>query len=203
MGARSTVENPLPGPTSRVPASRHEGWRVLFGRASRRLLASAVLASLSLVACNPGQYPVDIFPEMHYQPNHRRLQPQRLYPAPDAVPVTGARPRYTFAQTRNLANPVQRGGDTTRQAQQLYAINCATCHGQTGRGDGPVAKYFRDDPTSPVPPADFTSDRVTSRSDGELYWLVANGEGNMPAFGDELTERELWMAVTAIRGMAG
>jgi mono/diheme cytochrome c family protein len=167
----------------------------------RRLLALAALAVPALAACNPGQYPVDIFPEMHYQPNHRPLEPPRPYPAPDAVPVTGARPKYTFAQARNLANPVPSSVDATRQAAQLYAVNCAACHGEMGHGDGPVAKYFRNDPTAPLPPTDFTSDRVAKRTGGELYWIVANGEGNMPAFGDELTDRELWTAVVAIRNL--
>ena len=49
------------------------------------------------------------------------------------------------------------GGDQTRvraaeieQGKTLYAANgCGTCHGATGRGDGPVAK------TLSLPPRDF------------------------------------------------
>jgi mono/diheme cytochrome c family protein len=166
---------------------------------SKRLVGPVLLLALGLAGCNPGQYPVDIFPEMHYQPNHRRLEPDRPYTAPGAVPVSGAPPKYTFARARDLPNPVQRSADASRQAMQLYAVNCLPCHGASGRGDGPVARYFREDPTAPLPPTDFTSDRVTKRTDGELYWIVANGEGNMPAFGDELSERDLWLAVVAVR----
>ena len=166
-----------------------------------RLRAAALAAALSLVACNPGAYPVDIFPEMHDQPNHRRLEPPRLQPAPDAVPVTGARVRYSYDQARTLRNPVPISPATSQQASQVYAANCAACHGGGGHGDGPVAKYFQNNPAAPLPPTDLSSDRVKGRGDGELYWIVANGEGNMPAFGDELTDQQLWTVVLAVRGI--
>jgi mono/diheme cytochrome c family protein len=42
---------------------------------------------------------------------------------------------------------------------------------------------------------------VRQHTDGELYWIVANGLGNMPAFGDQLTDTDLWSAVLAIRNL--
>lgn len=37
--------------------------------------------------------------------------------------------------------PVQAGSDSPAmaEAKQIFSIRCATCHGQSGRGDGPVA----------------------------------------------------------------
>jgi mono/diheme cytochrome c family protein len=80
-------------------------------------------------------------------------------------------------------------------------VNCGSCHGASGQGDGAVAKYFRDNPAAPVPPTDLTSARVRSLSDGAIYWIVANGLGNMPAFGDDLTDQRLWTAVVAIKDL--
>ena len=66
--------------------------------ASRRArLALALAMSLLLAGCNTGTYPVDVFPEMHYQAWHRPLEPERLTTPPEAVPVTGAPPLLTFA----------------------------------------------------------------------------------------------------------
>jgi mono/diheme cytochrome c family protein len=148
-------------------------------------------------ACNPGAYPVDLFPEMHYQPSQRRLEPQRLAPPPDAVPVTGARPRLTFEQATGLQNPVPRGPETLERARQVYQVNCAMCHGPKGDGQSVIAGYFKG--AGMVPPVDFASDRVRARGDGQLYWIVANGLGNMPPFGRLLTEEELWTVVHFIR----
>jgi len=167
---------------------------------SWKLKLAAGAGLLVLAACNPGSYPVDIFPEMHYQPNHRPLQPQRRHAAPDAVPVTDARVPYTYSEARNLQAP---GQADPREEAQLYMANCAACHGVTGHGDGPVATYFKSNPTAPVSPPDLTSQTVRSHTDGELYWILANGLGNMPAFGDVLTDQQLWALVGEMRQMEG
>lgn len=166
---------------------------------SWKLKLAAGAGLLVLAACNPGSYPVDIFPEMHYEPNHRRLEPQRLHAAPDAVPVANARVAYSYSEARDLHSP---SPADARQAAQLYMANCAVCHGMAGHGDGSVAKYFKDNPTAPVPPSDLTSQLVQRHTDGELYWIVANGVGNMPAFGDELTDEQLWAVVGELRQLA-
>ena len=163
-------------------------------------LALAALALLG-VACSPGSYPADIFPEMHYEPFYRRLEPRRLAPPPGAVPVTGGRPSLSFEQAGGLANPLPRTADALARARQVYAVNCATCHGADGRGQGPMASYFRQ--AGALPPVDLASPRVRDRTDGQLYWLTANGLGNMPPFGDLLAERDLWSLVHVIREVQG
>jgi hypothetical protein len=44
------------------------------------------------------------------------------------------------------------------EGQSLYMENCASCHGVTGRGDGPAATGLR------TPPADLT--QIAARRDG-------------------------------------
>jgi mono/diheme cytochrome c family protein len=152
---------------------------------------------LMLAACSSGAYPADIFSEMHYQPNHRPLSPDRRYTAAGAVPVDGGRVPRSWSEAADLARP----SSISSEGKQVFADNCVACHGQTGRGDGPVASYFRDSAAAPLPPTDLTSSPVRGRSDGQLYWIVANGLGNMPAFGDELTHDQLWAVVSAVRDL--
>jgi Cytochrome C oxidase, cbb3-type, subunit III len=161
-----------------------------------RLLAVCSLALLA--ACGPTSYPADVFPEMHYQSSARRLEPQRQAPPSDAVPVEGSTPHLSFDEATDLTNPVPRTPDTLAQSRELARVNCSACHGAGGHGDGPVAHYF-----SPVPPVDFRSDRVRSRTDGQVFWIVANGLGNMPAFRALLTEQELWTVVHFVRDAGG
>jgi mono/diheme cytochrome c family protein len=157
------------------------------------------LVALLAVACNSGSYPVDVFPEMHYQPSQRRLEPERLAAPAGAVPVTGSRPRLTFEQAGSLTNPVPRSVEIEARARELYRVNCAMCHGSDGRGEGPLASYYTQNPAASVPPTDLAAPRVRARADGQLYWLLAEGIGNMPPYGTLLTEQELWTVVHAIR----
>jgi mono/diheme cytochrome c family protein len=71
------------------------------------------------------------------------------------------------------------------------------CHGTDGRGQSAVAAQFAR--AGAVPPIDLASPRVRARTDGQLNWLVANGLGNMPPYGDLLSETELWAVVLFIR----
>jgi mono/diheme cytochrome c family protein len=161
-----------------------------------RLVALLALA-LSLAACNAGAYPIDVFPEMHYGPAYRRLEPDRLAPPPGAVPVTGGKPAYTFDQAASLTNPIPATPASLAAARASYGVNCAMCHGPDGHGNSPVAAFFRG--AGVVPPVDLASPRVSGRSDGQLYWLIAHGIGNMPSFEDLLTEQELWGLVRYVR----
>lgn len=163
-----------------------------------RATACALLLAVTAAGCGPTTYPADVFPEMHYQPSVRRLQPPREAPPQDAVPVTGSTPRLSFDEATPLTNPVSDTPRTLQRAQTLERINCAACHGADGHGQGPVASYF-----SPVPPVDFRSDRVRTRTDGQLFWIIANGLGNMPAFRDLLSEQELWTVELFVRHSGG
>lgn len=160
---------------------------------ARVLILTASIAAL-MVACGPTTYPADVFPEMHYQPSARRLEPVRQSPPAGAVPVSGSTPTLTFDDATSLQNPIPVNAASLQHAREVIRVNCSACHGLDGHGDGPVAHYF-----SPVPPVDFRSDRVRTRSDGQLFWLVANGIGNMPRFRPLLTEDDLWSTVLFIR----
>jgi mono/diheme cytochrome c family protein len=171
--------------------------------ARRALWLAALALLLGAVGCNPGAYPIDIFPEMHYQPSYRPLEPERLAAPDGAVPVGGAKPRLTFAQAAPLANPLPPSPDTLARAQQVYAVNCAACHGSAGAGRGPLAAYYIRSTNAVVEPVAFSAPRVQSRTDGELYWIVRYGLGNMPPYDHLLTDPDLWSTVSFIRQVQG
>lgn len=163
-------------------------------------LAIAAVALLA-TACYPGAYPIDVYQEMHYQQTHRRLEPDRLAPPEGAVPISGARPAFTFEEAAALDNPVPGSAQTQARARELYRVNCSICHGQDGRGRSVVTEYFTR--ANLVPPVDLASSHVRARSDGELYWIITNGLGNMPPFRALLREEEVWSVVLFIRDVQG
>ena len=167
---------------------------------SRRALLAAI-ALLAMTACNGGNYPVDAFPEMHYQQSQRRLEPNRLAPARGAVPVTGAAPRINWDQARDLTDPAATTPERLRRGLVLYQANCAMCHGADGHAKTLTAAQIA--ASGNIPPVDFGSPRVRGRTDGQLYWIVGNGLGGMPPFGDLLSEDDRWLVVHALRQLGG
>lgn len=71
------------------------------------------------------------------------------------------------------------------------------CHGANGDGKGEVAvdeKLKLKDYRDPAALKDMT--------DGELFYIIKNGKGQMPPEGDRLKAPELWNLVNYIRSLA-
>ncbi|MBM3940656.1 MAG: cytochrome c [SAR202 cluster bacterium] len=142
----------------------------------------------------PGTYPIDIFPEMHYQQSMKAQEPPRFLPPEGSVPVSGAGDTVlpaSKAEAASLANPLT--DDRTRAGALLYQINCQQCHGATGGGDGTVGTRFQAYGAPPPPALD--SQRMEALSPGEEYWSITNGFGFMPPFGNLLSDEERWAIV--------
>ena len=172
-----------------------EGAGRLLGRRARFAAILAIAAAVA--ACTPGAYQIDLFRELHYQPSQRLQEPNRLAPPVGAVPITGRSTALSFDEAAPLQNPIPATAQNREQAQKLFSVNCAVCHGPNADGKSPVADRFAT--AGVVPPVDFRSPRVRGRTDGQLYWIVTNGVGNMPPFGDLLTDDQRWMLVQVIR----
>lgn len=90
------------------------------------------------------------------------------------------------------------------QGAELYAANCASCHGETGAGDGPAAAFIEDYPGHPLPPADLAAGEVKAGADPvQLYYRIAAGipNGNtplMPSYG-HLSPDQIWAIVAYLR----
>lgn len=178
----------------------------LSTRRSTLLLVGAALTLMT--GCNgAGAYPIDLFQEMHYQPSQRIQEPDRLVPPAGAVPSTDGLGRpvtpripYTFDEARDLRNPVPQA-EGLATGRQVYSVNCAVCHGKEGRGDSYVAKRLAE---SQAPkPVNFSDARARDRTDGQLFWVVTNGVGNMPPFGTLLSDGDRWALVHVIRDLQG
>lgn len=75
---------------------------------------------------------------------------------------------------------------------RLYQVFCSSCHGLTGRGDGPVAPLFRGGVPDLMHLAarnqgTFPAERVRSAIDGREEF-IAHGVSNMPVWGFEFNE---------------
>lgn len=87
----------------------------------------------------------------------------------------------------------------TQAGETLYVAHCASCHGAQGRGDGPAAAGLQ------PPPADFRQHLQPGvHSDQQIFrWIQGGVAGTaMPAWGNQLSEAEIWQLVGYLRGFA-
>jgi mono/diheme cytochrome c family protein len=99
------------------------------------------------------------------------------------------------ADAKNMKNPVKADAKTVAEGKKLAETNCASCHGASGKGDGPAAAAL-----PPPKPANWTAGKVKSETDGELFWKISNGRGAMPPW-KHLPENQRWALVNYIRSL--
>ena len=99
------------------------------------------------------------------------------------------------AAEKDKKNPLPADALTVAQGKKVAEVNCASCHGARGKGDGAAAVALN------PKPADWTSAKVQSESDGEIFWKISTGRGAMPAW-NFLPERDRWALVRYIRSLA-
>ena len=91
-------------------------------------------------------------------------------------------------------NPVPVNANTIAMGQKLYVSNCLTCHGSSGKGDGPGGA------TLEKKPADLGSRiKSTGETDGELFWKISEGRAPMITWKASLSETQRWALVNYIR----
>ncbi|MEK6814970.1 MAG: c-type cytochrome [Nitrospirota bacterium] len=98
-------------------------------------------------------------------------------------------------KAQKAKNPVKDTPEGQAKAKELYAKNCAVCHGEGGKGDGPAAAGL------PTKPADFTdAEHQKFYTEGTMYWVVTNGwkESGMPGFAKTIPRDDRWRLVRHI-----
>jgi mono/diheme cytochrome c family protein len=97
----------------------------------------------------------------------------------------------------NQVNPVKASAESLSRAKKIYGYECAACHGDDGGGAGDLAKNMKSkmadfrDPTS-----------LKSHTDGELFYIIKNGKGEMEGEGPRLKPDDTWNLVNYLRSMA-
>jgi mono/diheme cytochrome c family protein len=101
------------------------------------------------------------------------------------------------AEAVHQVNPVKPTSESLAMGKKYYGYDCAMCHGNNGDGKGEVAlseKFKIGDFTDPT--------TLKGRTDGELFYIIKNGRGQMPPEGDRVKPTELWNMVNYIRSLS-
>ncbi len=95
-------------------------------------------------------------------------------------------------EAKRLTNPVRATEASVKKGRELYMWHCAKCHGVRGLGDGPSVGSLRVQ-------AGLNLTLLGRETDGELFWKISYGRGEMPPFELILKPEDRWHIVNFLR----
>ncbi len=127
-----------------------------------------------------------------------------LLPPEGSVPTTGVYFDYktgaaeTDRAGRELRNPVQATPENLKRGKHVFDTYCMICHGNSGKGDGPITKRIPDFAGRTI-----VSGRALTLPDGALYHIITMGQGPMAAYGKQIRPEDRWRAIHYLRTLQG
>ncbi|MDQ2752245.1 MAG: cytochrome c [Bacteroidota bacterium] len=84
------------------------------------------------------------------------------------------------------------------EAERLFLINCAICHGPALDGNGPLYKGGQG--PFPAKPAQLVGDaKYEAMPAGQMFYSVAYGKNLMGSYASQLTRQQRWMIISYIK----
>jgi mono/diheme cytochrome c family protein len=87
------------------------------------------------------------------------------------------------------------------EAERLYLVNCAICHGPKLDGNGPL--YNNGNGPFPVAPRNLMDDYTKKLTDGHIYHVVTYGIRTMGSYASQLKPEQRWWVIKYIRSKQG
>ncbi len=107
---------------------------------------------------------------------------------------------HQHADAAAIKNPVKSTPESIAAGKKLYDTQCATCHGETGKGDGKMAASL-----NPPKPSDLTdASWKHGATDGEIYTLIKDGAKGtgMRGYASRMKTEDIWNVVNYTRTLA-
>jgi mono/diheme cytochrome c family protein len=142
---------------------------------------------LSLLAVGAGAEPVMPGPGPAQETKPQTAAAAAEIPKPLVIPVA----------EKNRKNPVASTPESIESGRNLFSSQCGMCHGMKGDGKGDLVERLK------LKMPDFTdAAKQQRRTDGELFYILTQGHGEMPGE-TRLEPREKWDMINYIRALAG
>lgn len=168
-------------------------------------LASAALAlSFGVVSCTPDpndpgvEYAPEMYESLPYEPlrqtSYNTINPFGIN---ERDPAIGTIPRGKLAYydhipkdsvsiaERVLHNPYPYTKANLEEGQVLFSRYCQHCHGEGGKGDGPVGQKFKGVPN-------YSAGTYKTMNDGHIYHVIEWGRNRMMPHGSQVNPEERW-----------
>ena len=113
----------------------------------------------------------------------------------DSLVQDAAAGQATAPAATTEKNPVKPTAESQAKAKKIYGYDCALCHGDNGNGKTDLAKDMQ------LTLTDWTDPKtLEGKSDGELFDIIKNGKGKMPAEdASRAKPDEIWNLVIYVR----
>lgn len=163
---------------------------------------------LGVISCskNSQEKGIEVFPDMVHSVAYEAYSENPLTPtggtmmyAPKGSISRGYKPFHYGAGApeairagKELVNSQEKTPASITRGKFLYENTCLVCHGDTGKGDGPLI------PKMPNPPS-FTSKALMDYTDGRIYHVIVMGFGDMPSHAQQLNNEDRWNVVNYVR----
>jgi len=161
-------------------------------------IAFAVTASLALASCHDTAAPnYQYMPNMYESVGYEAYSEAPVFKGgkEGQLPAQGSIPRgfvpYELPNTEEgytaskaLVSPLAAGEYDEAEAEQLYTIYCAICHGDKGDGKGNLAVREK---FAGVP--DYKTRDIT---EGSVFHVEAYGRNMMGSYANQLNQKERW-----------
>jgi mono/diheme cytochrome c family protein len=85
------------------------------------------------------------------------------------------------------------------EAERLYLVNCAICHGPKLDGMGPLFNGGNGPYTAA--PKNFMADKAMT--EGTMYHAATYGKGQMGSYASQLSTKQRWMVIAYIKSKQG
>ncbi|MEO6435990.1 MAG: cytochrome c [Tepidisphaeraceae bacterium] len=97
------------------------------------------------------------------------------------------------ARAARKKNPIAADEKSLAAGKAVYVKECASCHGETGKGDGSAAKDLN------PKPRDLRVPKMWEQTDGSLFWKLTEGKKPMPSYDKLLSEDDRWHVINYTR----
>jgi len=92
-----------------------------------------------------------------------------------------------------LVNRLKDLAEASKKGKAIFDTQFLICHGTEGKGDGVAGMGLT------PRPANLTSKKVQSQSDGAIYWKITPGKPPMASYKGAFSKTQRWQLVTYIR----
>jgi mono/diheme cytochrome c family protein len=157
--------------------------------------------------CTSSRPPIHLNPSMDDQPKVRTQTASDFFfngasmrePVPGTIPIGGLKEDTAFFTGRGAngqfvtTNPATKDDALLERGRQRYGIYCQPCH--DARGDGRGILFQRGN----VPTATFHQEKIQKYPDGQLFDIITNGMGLMPAYRWPIPPADRWAIIAYVR----
>ncbi|HUR12354.1 MAG TPA: c-type cytochrome [Flavitalea sp.] len=118
---------------------------------------------------------------------------------PFMIPVDKPGDSINYNLAKQVTNPLPAlNKEQLIEAERLYLVNCGICHGMKLDGNGPL--YNGGNGPYAAAPKNLMT---LSLPDGQMFYSITYGKGQMGPYGPQLNTAQRWMIIDYIRAKQG